>query len=211
MANFKKRKRGGVAAPAPDSVSGEPAKRYKKPFNPDDSEKATLSALRSLARADQSRQELTHKLVFKGYAPAVVEQVLTELTKAGWLNDDRALDALITRQSARKIGPLRIKAESRQKGFDPQKAKVQLSNVIEQAASSETAYWEHQALEALTRRFKSQPLADDKSRQQALRFLAQRGFTFAHSREAVKRYQQQCGADERWDEVDVADPSDGHE
>lgn len=198
MAKFKSPRRGfGPAASGAEqaeNASGQHRRvRASKPFNPDDSERATLSAMRSLARVDQSRQELSSKLLMKGFTPAVVESVLTELTRAGWLNDQRALGALLDRSHARKLGPLRIKAHSRQKGFDPDQAKEKLAATIEQSASTESVFWEHQAVDALTRRFKAKPLLDQKSIQQALRFLAQRGFTFSHSKSALKRYQLECG------------------
>jgi SOS response regulatory protein OraA/RecX len=180
-----------------------------------DPEAATLAALRSLARADQSRAQLARKLTLKGFSTEAIDGAFLGLERAGWLNDHRALNALADRQRARALGPLKMLAEMRQKGFKGEDAK---QRVLAEAASSDVvqshtahssmeladarSHWVHQALTALIRKFKERPLSDPKEVTKALRFLAARGFNLSQSRDAIKHYQstvvtEQSKADDR--------------
>jgi regulatory protein len=182
------------------------SRRGKKPVDPTDSDAATLAALRSLARADQSRAALTRKLQFKGFDLPTIETALSALERQGWLSESRALNALWERSRAKGIGPQRILGQMRQKGFNAQAA---AATIATDASATERTdeYWVPVACAALSRRFKDQALLEPKRVQQALRFLAQRGFTLAQGRAALAQYHQSLGAPRGFDAA-LIDPSE---
>lgn len=173
------------------------AKRSKAPrtrlFDSQDVEAAVLSAMRSLARVDQSRQALKRKLTLKGFSADTVQAALDTLERQRLLDDERALTALRERSLAKAHGPKRILGEMRYKGFAATAAKETLASVV---VEQDPDYWTQQALLALQRRFKDKPIDDPKTEQQALRFLAGRGFAFKDCREAIHRYRHPTSANE---------------
>lgn len=81
-----------------------------------DAKVVRTAALNLLARREHSRRELAHKLEVKGHAAVLVDQVLSSLEEAGYLSDTRFAEAYVRVRSERGYGPLRIRAELRERG-----------------------------------------------------------------------------------------------
>ncbi len=81
-----------------------------------DAKLVRTAALSLLARREHSRMELTRKLELKGYATVVVGQVLLSLEEDGYLSDARFAEVYVRVRSERGYGPMRIRAELRERG-----------------------------------------------------------------------------------------------
>ncbi|HSO20331.1 MAG TPA: regulatory protein RecX, partial [Desulfosarcina sp.] len=76
------------------------------------------SALRMLARRDDTCQELAVKLRAKGFGSADVDQALARCRQLGYLDDDRTAAVMVDHLVARGYGPLRVRQTLLQKGLD---------------------------------------------------------------------------------------------
>jgi regulatory protein len=131
-------------------------------------------ALRLLSTREHSRFELERKLKPHEPAPGVLAAVLDELQAKGFIDEQRVLESLIHRRSA-KLGVARIKQELQGKGLEA--AAVQ--RVVASLQASELA----RALEVWRKKFGRAAAAggsvaapDPAERGRQMRFLASRGF-----------------------------------
>jgi regulatory protein len=137
-----------------------------------------VRALALLARREHSRLELARKLRQRGMAGADLEQVLDELAAERLLSDERFAEQYARSRSERGYGPLRIRAELRERGID--------DGGIALALEALDADWQQQARAARERRFGAEPPADLKERARQSRFLQQRGFGPEQIRQALQ-------------------------
>jgi regulatory protein len=91
------------------------------PSNPlaDDSgiyQASYATALRLLARREHSELELRHKLKGRNFAGNIVDTVIMQLVDEGLLSDHRFAEVYIRGRFERGYGPLRIRAELRERG-----------------------------------------------------------------------------------------------
>lgn len=125
-----------------------------------------------LARREYARQELQRKLQQRGFANAIIDDVLDELVTQGWQSDERWAKSLIRSRMQRGYGPLRIAAELKQQGIHAEQARQWL-------ADYDFATWCVLCQQVQRKRFEQLP--DDPvalSKQQ--RFLQYRGFNHEH-------------------------------
>jgi regulatory protein len=134
-------------------------------------------ALGLLARREHSRLELARKLRQRGMGGADLEQVLDELAAARLLSDTRFAEEYARSRVSRGYGPLRIRAELRERGIDDAGIQAALEELGED--------WYQQARAARQRRFGAEPPADLKERARQSRFLQQRGFSPEQIRQAL--------------------------
>ncbi|NOX19161.1 MAG: regulatory protein RecX [Chlorobi bacterium] len=79
---------------------------------------AKLKALNLLARRAHSKRELTIKLLQRKIEKEIIEQIIPELERAGFLNDaDFARLYAEEKISRKRLGPLKIKSELIKKGI----------------------------------------------------------------------------------------------
>lgn len=83
-----------------------------KPFR-----KAQNSALRILAHREHSVAELTQKLILRGYAGDVVQQVIAECLRLNYLNDQRVAQQVLARMKRKGFGIHRVRSELLKKGL----------------------------------------------------------------------------------------------
>jgi regulatory protein len=129
---------------------------------------ARIAAVRLLARREHSTDELRRKLRRRGHPEAVIDAVVATLSDATYVSDSRFADSFVRVRSERGQGPLRIRAELRERGVE---------DAVADELLTETAdFWIERARSARCKRFGDAPPAtrDDWNRQ--ARFLAQRGF-----------------------------------
>ena len=135
------------------------------------------TALGLLARREHSRRELAHKLDQRGHDREVVGPVLDALMAEGLLDEDRYVDSYVHARSQRGYGPLRIRAELRQRGID--------DGLIDAHLDGPDSGWQEAAAAAHRKRFGDGPPADLRERARRTRFLQQRGFGAEHIRRVL--------------------------
>ena len=104
------------------------------------------------------------------YADAVARppKTLTELEQRGLLSERRYAESYIASRQRRGYGPLRIRAELRERGIETAEIESRLDPGAEQ--------WWGIMLEAAERRFGTGPAGDRREQGRRARFLQQRGF-----------------------------------
>ena len=126
----------------------------------------TGRALRLLSGREHSRAELQRKLAPHEETPGDLTAVLDKLAAKDLQSDQRAVDSLVYRRSA-KLGTQRLRQEMQSKGMDPQA----VAQAVALLRTSEQA----RALEVWRKKFGS-PAATPAERAKQVRFLAGRGF-----------------------------------
>lgn len=126
-------------------------------------------AMDYLARREHGVQELTAKLLAKGYAPEPVETALAGLVADRLLSDARFSEAFVHARYQRGSGPHKIRAELRQRGID--------EGLIDDCLDAYADRWQTLLAEVRERKYGTAPPADFRERSRQMRFLQQRGFT----------------------------------
>jgi regulatory protein len=133
-------------------------------------------ALQYLARREYSRAELRAKLLphvqadeeFDSASTPDIDALLDDLTRCGWLSDERAVTQLLHAKRGR-YGTQRITHELRQRGID----ETLISGALPELKESELA----SAREVWRKKFGIPP-QDAKEKARQMRFLQSRGFGF---------------------------------
>ena len=126
----------------------------------------TGRALRLLSSREHSRAELQRKLAQFEETPGELAAVLDKLAAKDLQNEQRAIDSLVHRRSA-KLGSARIRQEMQSKGMEPEA----MAQALGQLRASEQA----RAFEVWRKKFGS-PASTPAERAKQVRFLASRGF-----------------------------------
>ena len=120
-----------------------------------------------LAARDHSTLELRRKLARRGFDDATIDAALAELSAQGLVDDRRFALAYADQRTRKGFGPLRIRAELRERGIPDQ--------AISEAVCDDDELWRERLLELATVKFGGR--ADDRrSLARQARFLEQRGF-----------------------------------
>src|SRR5262245_42158619 len=129
---------------------------------------ARITAVRLLARREHSTDELRRKLKRRGHTDTVIDTVVATLSDASYVSDSRFADIFVRVRSERGQGPLRIRAELRERGVE--------ASVADELLTETAEFWIERARNARRKRFgEAAPATRDDWNRQA-RFLAQRGF-----------------------------------
>ena len=147
----------------------------RRPIAEDDAPDTTASALdveagalRLLAQREHSRHELNTKLVRRFGQSETLLQVLDELEQRGLLSDERFTECYVAMRMHRGYGPLRIRAELRERGIEGELAEIQLDLGSED--------WLKHLRAVAVQRFGQGEAADRKEQARRARFLQYRGF-----------------------------------
>jgi len=134
----------------------------------DEVDVARDAAIRLLARREHSTDELRRKLKRRGYGPATIEQVVTTLRSSESVSDARFAESFVRVRSERGQGPLRIRAELRERGVT--------DLLVDEVLTTTSEFWLERANRVRAKRFgEAAPASRGEWNRQA-RFLAQRGF-----------------------------------
>jgi len=121
-----------------------------------------------LARREHSRKELSAKLLTRGFSAGTVDNVLTVLADEDLLSEKRFAEAFIAARSRRGKGPIRLRAELRQRGL--------ADSVIEDALADSAIDWLDIARRVLIKKFGDAAPSELQERARQTRFLEYRGF-----------------------------------
>ena len=136
-------------------------------------------ALTMLARREHSGAELRVKLAAKGFPADIINDALSDLYRSGWLSDERFVEAFLRVRSERGYGPVRIRAELKERGIDDE--------LIAMHLDPRDSSWLRRLQGVRVKRFGAERPAEfaDKARQ--MRFLQARGFTAEQIRVVMER------------------------
>jgi len=126
-------------------------------------------AFNLLARREHSATELTRKLLLRGFSLSEIETVLTTLSAENLLSNNRFTENYIHYRQAKGYGPVRIRAELRERGITEE--------LIEHHLKIADNAWFVAVKQVWQKRFKNRVPEDFKARAQQMRFLQYRGFT----------------------------------
>jgi regulatory protein len=122
-----------------------------------------------LATREHSRLELRQKLVQRQTDPALLEQVLDQLQRAGLQSDQRYTETFIESRIAKGQGPIRIGQELKERGIG--------AELIDRCLEIHGESWRPLLLRVHSAKFGQEPARDNKALAKQARFLAYRGFT----------------------------------
>ena len=135
------------------------------------------TALGLLARREHSLRELRSKLTLRGHEAATIESVLDELAARDLVSDERFAEAFLRSRLERGQGPLKIRAQLRERGVAP--------GLIDAALGEAEIDWDRRAAAARSKRFGNSAPADRNEIARQARFLRGRGFSEAQVARAV--------------------------
>lgn len=122
-----------------------------------------------LARREHGEQEITQKLIARGFDSDIVEAAISTLISDGLLSDSRFAEAFVYSRFKKGSGPQKIHAELRQRGIDDSLISASMEAIGEQ--------WLERVREVREKKFGQESPRDFKERSRQMRFLQQRGFT----------------------------------
>ena len=129
------------------------------------------AALNLLARREHSRQELRHKLQQRfAVEITLIENEIALLSEQGLQSDARLAEVFLRSRAGRGQGPLKIRAELKNKGVD--------NTTIEKVFTDFDMDWIAGIKTVVQKQFGNTPPANAKERARRIRFLQQRGFSF---------------------------------
>jgi regulatory protein len=136
--------------------------------------KAKNAAYRLLTYRPRSRAELAQKLQDRQFPAAVIEAVLDDLVRFGYVNDRQFAEQFASsRIRLRGFGRRRIEVELRNKGIDRQIINEALAGVLDIDAEIDTAK------KAAERKLNTMKAADREAKYRRLAgFLERRGFSY---------------------------------
>lgn len=138
-----------------------------------------VAAINLLSRREYSHHELLQKLSQRSADIERIEQVLDNLTSAGYQNDERFAESFLRSRINRGLGRMRIERELKEKGVG--------LDLIEQVIQQDHDWFEL-AYDAGLKKSQSLDLVDYKEKQKLFRYLAYRGFSMDQIQYAIERY-----------------------
>lgn len=140
-----------------------------------------VAAMDYLSRREHATHELFQKLLAKEeYEADDISEALARLADQGLLSDERFTEAFINQRISRGSGPLKIRAELRQKGVS--------DAMIEMFLNQHNTLWCESALAVRIKKYGSEHPSDLKETARQSRFLQSRGFSSEQTRYAMTHY-----------------------
>lgn len=131
-----------------------------------------------LARREHGEQEITQKLIARGFDANSVEAAVRALISDGLLSDSRFAEAFVYSRLKKGSGPQKIHAELRQRGIEDSLISACMEAVGDQ--------WPARVRAVREKRFGRETPVDFGERSRQMRFLQQRGFTSEQIARAFK-------------------------
>lgn len=121
-----------------------------------------------LARREHSLRELDTKLTLRFGQNPLIQPELERLRDEHLQSDERFAEVYLHSRAQRSYGPLRIKAELRERGIS--------DTVIAASLKASGIDWQANLQQLINTRFGRKPSADFKEKARRMRFLQYRGF-----------------------------------
>jgi len=134
-------------------------------------------AMNYLSRREHSTHELSQKLRLKGFESDDISSSLVRLTDQGLLSDHRFTEAFINQRITRGSGPLKIRAELRQKGVS--------DAIITEFLNESDRQWLKSAQSVRIKKYGVELPTELKEKARQSRFLQSRGFSTEQTRYAM--------------------------
>ena len=131
------------------------------------------TAMNLLARREHSTQELRDKLLTRGFEDDEIVPALQTLSREGLLSDERFTESFIHSRMERGSGPVKIRAELRQRGV--------ADEIISDWLDERDRMWLERAETVRCKKFGSVLPVDYKEKARQARFLQYRGFSAEHT------------------------------
>ncbi len=131
-----------------------------------------------LARREHSCQELTAKLVRKGWPESIARDVVQTMANERLVSDERFAESLLQTRRQRGYGPVRIQYELSQKGVADSIIESVLESVLDRGLDPVSPNWMNEIRNVKEKKFGKEEPKDIKERARQARFLQYRGFTF---------------------------------
>lgn len=142
-----------------------------------DLREARAAAMNYLARREHSCRELEIKLIKRGIEPGVAADVVARLRSENLVSDTRFAEAYARSRANRLFGPMKIRAELRQRGID--------DGLIEAALDDFSGSWQNAANTWADKRVAGE--LDRKAQARIYRSGTNRGFSHEHMMRALER------------------------
>ena len=136
------------------------------------------TAMNLLARREHSTQELRDKLLTRGFEDDEIVPALQTLSREGLLSDERFTESFIHSRMERGSGPVKIRAELRQRGV--------ADEIISDWLDERDRMWLERAETVRCKKFGSALPVDYKEKARQARFLQYRGFSAEHTRQVLR-------------------------
>jgi len=133
-----------------------------------DPTEARKKAMDYLARREHGRSELFDKLTRFGFEADVADDAVARLVEDGLQSDARFVEAFVRSRIKQGKGPLRIRADLREKGVN--------DGVTEDGIREADQDWNGLAVEVRLKKFGAERPAEFKEKARQMRFLQSRGF-----------------------------------
>ncbi|MEN8179763.1 MAG: regulatory protein RecX [Pseudomonadota bacterium] len=124
--------------------------------------------MRLLTAREHSRKQLRGKLSSRGYGSEEIEQVLDDLARRDLQSDDRFAQIYTEFRVGKGNGPIRIRAELRERGISDGLIATMLENYTED--------WPDELRRVHDRKYGAELPSDRKEMARRARFLEYRGF-----------------------------------
>jgi regulatory protein len=144
-----------------------------------DAKEVRKKALAMLARREHSSAELRVKLGAAGFPERLVADTLFQLEREGCLSDARFTEAFIRARRERGYGPVRIRAELRERGVTDE--------LIDHHLDMRDSAWLRPLEQVWSKRFRARQGADFAERARQQRFFQARGYTAEQIRAVIGR------------------------
>lgn len=140
-----------------------------------------VAAMDYLSRREHATHELFQKLLAKKeYDADDISEALKRLAEQGLLSDERFTEAFINQRLNQGYGPLKIRAELRQKGVS--------DAMIGTFLDERDGIWQESALTVRIKKYGTEQPSDLKETARQTRFLQSRGFSTEQTRYAMTHY-----------------------
>jgi regulatory protein len=136
------------------------------------------TAMNLLARREHSTQELRDKLLTRGFEDDEIVPALQTLSREGLLSDERFTESFIHSRMERGSGPVKIRAELRQRGV--------ADEIISDWLDERDRMWLERAETVRCKKFGSALPVDYKEKARQARFLQYRGFSAEQTRQVLR-------------------------
>ena len=138
---------------------------------------ARKKAMDYLARREHGRSELIDKLTRFGFDGEVADDAVAQLVADNLQSDTRYTEAFITSRIHQGKGPVKIRAELRERGI--------AGSTVDLGLEAAEQDWYQAACEVREKKFGAQLPADFSEKARQMRFLQSRGFDTDQIQSAV--------------------------